>query len=227
MRNSFRLRQVLRILESMAAALTTWQLLMRSSGPDAPIQLTVSTASTVTHFGSTLVPAPTSRRQWPERLDPRTRLGLLLQGLSPLTFGGLLLHNVLRPQILERRNRRQRILARQPLWNRLTATERHGKAFAFLSAGVALLSGIAAYRTRLNGGFPSLFPATTLSLLGQVFPDLPIYGMARVPRTTPRWYLAVSVFALLPSLLAFGQLRAAFMSDEKYQERQRAWRERQ
>jgi hypothetical protein len=216
-----RLHQVFRILHGLTAAFGTWQGIMRRSGPDASIQLVTSALSSATHLGSTFVPSPMFIGQGPERLDLRTRFGFLLSGVGSLLFAPTTARLPLQRRALERQNRVWgRNLARRPLWTRLTGAEPHGGPFTVTAAMIALVSAIATYRRRVSDTAPPPGPFAFLDpwILGEVFPTLPIVGLARQPRTSPRWLPIVAVPAILISVFrAIASLRAAFMSQEAYQ----------
>jgi hypothetical protein len=218
-----RLGQTLRVLESAATALQTWQWIMRTTGPMSMFRMATHAISVVSGMlwpatGPMMFPGPS-----PERLDLRTRLGFLLNGLGTLGCLSYGLPLLVRPGAGYNR-RWRRGLARKGLWTRLTATDRHGRAYTLAAAVLAMLSGIAAYRSHANESGPGLFPGATLEVLGQVGPHLPFFGISCGSAKAPTWIRLLAVpGAPIAVYFAITSLRTALMPEEDYEEARRRW----
>jgi hypothetical protein len=168
--------------------------------------------------------SPKFRGQAPEHLDLRTGLGFLFSGLGTLGCGGHLVRPLIVPGTLQRANSKwRRDLARKGLWTRFTATESHSAPFTVGATVLSLLYGYASYRNKLREGRAELLPFMMVYVSGQIFPDLPFFGLARAPRGD-RWLRVLAILALATgAVLASSQLRSALMSEEQYQEKRRQW----
>ncbi|HEX6509756.1 MAG TPA: hypothetical protein VF221_19180 [Chloroflexota bacterium] len=225
------LLHILRIVNGTSGVLQTWQGLLRSSGPGARIRLTFSGISTLSEFASTVGSLPTSLVEGPDHLDSRTRLDFLLKGIALLRNTGYFGLDLFPGCNQERRNLAwRRSLLKQGLWKRLTATGPHSRSFTFAAAAVALMRGIAYYRNENNRRVSVLLGLVLFlnpDVLGHMFPTLPIVGMARTPRISPRWQSALKVLeVLIAACGAFDSLQSTFVTQEEYEDFRQTWRRR-
>ncbi|HEX6507106.1 MAG TPA: hypothetical protein VF221_05685 [Chloroflexota bacterium] len=217
-----RLRHTLTIVSGAAAALGTWQRIMRSSGPDAPIRLTFSAISAASQFRRTTRSIPMSLAEGPERLDFRTRLEFFVNATILLGPIGLVWWSLVQRSQQRRYHNQERALARQELWKRLTAIKPHGKRFTLSATAIGLLNGIGTYRNATTSGISVLVP--NLYILGQVFPKLPMIGLAGTPHISLRRQFALQLPALVfTTPLGLSFLRAAFMSQCEHDKLRRMW----
>lgn len=223
--------QILRAVTGVISTLLTWQRLMRSSGPNAAAELIVTTLAVAGTIGGILRPY-SGPHLGPNRLDVRTRVGFFLLGLGMLRVPAYFVQALLLPSRPgDCSSPGELELAKRPLREQLMTMERHGKLFRVLAVLVALLSGVAAYSNKATRRELALFQmmAPFPALLGQLYPTLPVFGIARTRRSSRPWLITFAILSVPGSVvMAVTPLRTAFMSLEQYDDqmrRQEQWRE--
>ncbi len=219
--------QIMRAAASAATALETWQRLMRTSGPNAALELTLSALRIAGQTGSILGPfkVPPWRRSG--HLDARTRMAFFLLGISMLSTPAYFVRAVLHALDSRRHNdTRGHDLANQGLRQRLIGTEQHGRLFRVLAVLLALLSAIATYPHRTARKDIAIFQMLQPfpALLGRLFPTLPVFGLARNRRVSKPWLVAFAILALPASIGgAVAALHMAVVTQEQYEEHRKRW----